>query len=253
MRRSARRTSGTGRGVRRRGRRAAADRPMPRWSKTIRSRVAAIGPSSSANSSANGSAGCPGPPASAMIALRASPTRRAVAADGERDRARRRRRWGPAARSGGRRRSRCCRAHGANAIWAARRAEPPGAQIQAQRPRSTAASSRAGGSHPAESISRRRGACAATAGRGARALGSARWRASARPSTHPARRAAIGPYSHARARGRAAVLLGADPARSRQRGARRRGRRPSRRGAAWRTCRRCARRPAPTLERARAR
>ena len=47
---------------------------MPRWSNTIRSRVAATGPSSSANSSANGSAGWPGPPASAMIALCASPT-----------------------------------------------------------------------------------------------------------------------------------------------------------------------------------
>src|SRR3984885_7340686 len=47
---------------------------MPRWSKTIRSRVEAIGPSSSANVSENGSADCPGPPARAMIALCASPT-----------------------------------------------------------------------------------------------------------------------------------------------------------------------------------
>ena len=65
---------GTGRGVRRRGRKADRRGRCRAGRRRSDRASAAIGPSSSANSSANGSAGWPGPPASAMIALRASPT-----------------------------------------------------------------------------------------------------------------------------------------------------------------------------------
>ena len=67
------------------------------------------------------------------------------------------------------------------------------------------------------------------------------------PVTAPDAPAAVGPYVHADPRRRPAVLLRPDPARSADRRSRRGDRRPSRRDAAWRTSRPCARRPGPRL------